>query len=101
MDFDSLALEVQAVDRSPADSPEIGNVEIDRLEIESPDFETAEADKRSLAALARAAEFPKLAGERKSAARKDCASAAVRLGLVPLGEQARLTLGHIALGHID
>ena len=71
MDFDSLALEVQAVDRSPADSPEIGNVEIDRLEIESPDFETAEADKRSLAALARAAGFPKLAGERKSAARKD------------------------------
>ena len=83
MDFDRLALEVQAVDRSQADS----------LEIDSPDFETV--DRRTLAEPAQAAGFPKLADARKSAAQKDCASSAARLVLVLSAELARPPFGHI------
>ena len=88
MDFDRLALEVQAVDRSQADS-----LEIDSPDFDSPDFETV--DRRTLAEPAQAAGFPKLADARKSAAQKDCASSAARLVLVLSAELARPPFGHI------
>ena len=52
MDFDSLAQEVQAVDRSQADNLEIDSPDFDSLAIGNPDFETV--DRQILAEPAQA-----------------------------------------------
>ena len=101
MDFDSLAQEVQAVDRSQADSLEIDSPDFDSLAIGNPDFETV--DRQTLAQPAQAAGFPTLADARTNGVQRDCASAA-RLDLVlVLGPVLVLTaeLARPPLEHID
>ena len=104
MDFDSLAQEVQAVDRSQADNLEIDSPDFDSLAIGNPDFETV--DRQILAEPAQAAGFPTLADARTNGVQRDCASAArlvlvlvLGLGLGPVlvltAELARPPLEHI------